>query len=67
MTSKNIEPDEIKRLKSYVRNQMEFDKWIEVNDRQKDAFKHLMVEWYGWPEFSLNFNTDLTKVMKCKL
>ena len=67
MTSKNIEPDEIKRLKSYVRNQMEFDKWIEVNDRQKDAFKHLMVEWYGWPEFSLNFNKAMNCVMKIKI
>jgi hypothetical protein len=54
-------------MKSYVRNQMEFDVWIGINDRQRDAFKHLMLEWYGWPEFSLNFNTDLTKVMKCKL
>lgn len=54
-------------MKSYVRNQMEFDKWIEVNDRQKDAFKHLMVEWYGWPEFSLNFNKAMNCVMKIKL
>jgi len=54
-------------MKSYVRNQMEFDVWIGINDRQRDAFKHLMLEWYGWPEFSLNFNTNLTKVMKCKL
>ena len=54
-------------MKSYVRNQMEFDVWIGINEQQKDAFKHLMLEWYGWPEFSLNFNTDLTKVMKCKL
>ena len=53
--------------KSYVRNQMEFDKWIEVNDRQKDAFKHLMVEWYGWPVFSLNFNKAMNCVMKIKL
>ena len=54
-------------MKSYVRNQMEFDVWIGINEQQRDAFKHLMTEWYGWPEFSLNFNTDLTKVMKCKL
>ena len=54
-------------MKSYVRNQMEFDVWIGINEQQRDAFKHLMLEWYGWPEFSLNFNTDLTKVMKCKL
>jgi len=66
MTSKNIEPDEIKRLKDWARDSMEDEKWIAVNDRQRDAFKHLMLEWYGWPEFSLNFNTDLTKVMKCK-
>ena len=53
-------------MKSYVRNQMEFDVWIWINEQQRDAFKHLMTEWYGWPEFSLNFNTDLTRVMKCK-
>jgi len=54
-------------MKSYVRNQMEFDKWIEVNDKQKDAFKHLMLEWYGWPEFILNFNKAMNCVMKIKI
>lgn len=54
-------------MKSYVRNQMEFDKWIEVNDRQRDAFKHLMDEWYGWPEFSLNFSKDMKHVIKIML
>ncbi len=54
-------------MKSYVRNQMEFDRWIEINDKQKDAFKHLMVEWYGWPEFSLNFNKAMNCVIKIKI
>lgn len=54
-------------MKSYVRNQMEFDTWIPVNDKQKDAFKHLMVEWYGWPEFSLNFLKDMKHVIKITL
>ena len=54
-------------MKSYVRNQMDFDKWIPVNDKQKDAFKHLMVEWYGWPEFSLNFNKAMNCVIKIKI
>ena len=67
MTFSEIEPKEIIQLKKWVTEKMEFDRWIEVNEKQKDAFKHLMVEWYGWPVFSLNFNTDLTKVMKCKL
>jgi len=43
------------------------DTWVPITDRQREIFKTMMLEWYGWPEFSLNFNTDLTKVMKCKL
>ena len=54
-------------MKSYVRNQMEFDVWIGINEQQRDAFKHLMTEWYGWPVFTLNFNSEMNKVMKCKL
>lgn len=54
-------------MKTYVRNQMEAEVWIPVNDKQRDVFKHLMIEWYGWPEFTLNFNNDLSKVMKCFL
>jgi len=42
-------------------------KWVPITDKQREVFKAMMLEWYGWPEFSLNFNTDLTKVMKCKL
>ena len=51
-------------MKEYVRYKMPSDVWIEVNDKQKEAFKHLMTEWYGWPDFSLNFNKDMNKVMK---
>ncbi len=62
-----VTPEEVTSLKHWTRAEMPDDEWVSVNDRQRDAFKHLMLEWYGWPEFSLNFNTDLTKVMKCKL
>jgi len=54
-------------MKEYARNKMPPDTWIEVNDKQVEAFKPLMMEWYGWPEFSLNFNKDMTKVMKITL
>jgi len=46
---------------------MEADVWIPITERQREIFKHLMLEWYGWPEFSLVFNKDMTKVMKIML
>lgn len=54
-------------MKDYARNKMKPDVWMEVSDKQIEAFKQLMIEWYGWPEFSLNFNKDMTKVMKIML
>ena len=51
-------------MKEYVKGKMPSDTWIEVNDKQKEVFKHLMLEWYGWPVFSLNFNKEMNKVMK---
>ena len=59
--------EQVNIMKAYVRNQMEEDRWLPVNDKQRDVFKHLIMEWYGWPVFTLNFNNDLTKIMKCKL
>ena len=67
MTFKNLQPEEIIKLKNWTTEKMEFDQWIPVNVKQKAAFKHLMVEWYGWPEFSLNFNKAMNCVMKIKL
>jgi hypothetical protein len=62
-----ITPEEITNLKHWTKNEMPDDTWIPVNDKQKDAFKHLMVEWYGWPVFSLSFNKAMNCVMKIKL
>jgi len=62
-----LSTEQINEMKDYARNKMTPDTWIEVNDKQVEAFKHLMMEWYGWPEFSLNFNKDMTKVMKITL
>ena len=62
-----ITPEEITNLKYWTKNEMPDDTWIPVNDKQKDAFKHLMVEWYGWPVFSLNFNKAMNCVMKIKI
>ena len=67
MTFSDIEPKEIIQLKKWVTEKMEFDRWIPVNDRQKEAFNHLMTEWYGWPVFSLNFNKAMNCVMKIKI
>ena len=54
-------------MKDYARNKMKADTWIDVSDKQIEVFKHLMLEWYGWPQFSLNFNRDMNKVMKVML
>ena len=59
--------EEIINLKLWVKNEMPDDVWTPVTQKQQSAFKVLIVEWYGWPVFSLNFNSDLSKVMKCKL
>jgi len=56
--------EEINNLKTWVRETMPGDVWIEVTDKQKEVFKHLMMERYGWPVFSLNFNKEMNKVMK---
>ena len=58
---------ELQKAKQWVKNDMEAEKWTPITERQREIIKVMIVEWYGWPEFSLNFNTDLTKVMKCKL
>ena len=60
-------PEEIINLKQWTRNEMPEDSWVPVNDKQQSAFKCLMTEWYGWPEFSLNFNKAMNCVMKIKL
>ena len=60
-------PEEIRNLKHWIKAEMPEDIWTPVNKKQQSAFKCLMVERYGWPEFSLNFNNDLTKVIKCSL
>ena len=57
----------LQQAKQWVKTEMPEDTWVPITDRQREIFKTMMLEWYGWPEFSLNFNTDLTKVMKCKL
>ena len=58
---------EVPKAKKWVRDEMNSDTWIPITARQVDIFKWLIAEEYGWPEFSLNFNSDLTKVMKCYL
>ena len=51
-------------MKKYVREQMDSDRWIEVNEKQMEVFKYLILEQYGWPEFTLNINNSGDKVMK---
>jgi len=51
-------------MKKYVREQMDSDRWIEVNEKQMEVFRYLMMEQYGWPEFTLNINNSGDKVMK---
>ena len=58
---------ELQKAKHWVKNEMEEWAWIPITERQKEIVKVMIAEEYGWPVFSLNFNNDLTKIMKCKL
>ena len=58
---------ELQKAKYWVKNEMEEWVWIPITERQKEIIKVMIAEEYGWPVFSLNFNNDLTKIMKCKL
>lgn len=56
--------EQANKMKEYVKGQMDFDRWIEVNEKQMEVFRYLMMEQYGWPEFTLNINKAGDKVMK---
>ncbi len=58
---------EYHNLKNWVRHDMESDKLIELTHKQIDAFKTLIVEEYGWPEFTLNFSKDMKHIIKIEL
>jgi len=58
---------DVNNLRNWADKVMPGDVWIPVNKRQIDAFMVLMKEQYRWPEFSLVFNKDMTKVMKIML
>ena len=56
--------EQANKMKEYVKGQMDFDRWIEVNEKQMEVFKYLILEQYGWPLFTLNINNLGDKVMK---
>lgn len=56
--------DDIKNLKHWAKEMMPIEVWIPVNSRQLKAFRMLILEQYGWPEFTLNINKSGDKVMK---
>jgi len=56
--------EQANKMKEYVREQMDPDRWIEVNEKQMEVFKYLIMEQYGWPLFTLNINNSGDKVMK---
>ena len=58
---------EVPKAKTWVRDEMKLDVWVPITERQVDIFKWLMVEWYRWPEFSLNFSKDMKHVIKIML
>ena len=58
---------DVPKAKTWVRDEMQFDVWTPITERQVDIFKWLMLEWYGWPVFSLNFNKAMNCVMKIKI
>jgi len=59
-----VTTEQANTMKKYVREQMDSDRWIEVNEKQMEVFRYLMMEQYGWPEFTLNINNSGDKVMK---
>ena len=58
---------ELQKAKQWVRHEMAEGKWVPITDKQREVFKDMMLEWYGWPVFSLNFNKAMNCVMKIKL
>lgn len=54
-------------LKRWITNDMPSDVWMYVNAYQLEAVKHLISEYYGWPDFTLNINKAGDKVMKIKI
>ena len=59
-----VTTEQANTMKKYVREQMDPDRWIEVNEKQMEVFRYLMMEQYGWPDFTLNINNSGDKVMK---
>ena len=59
-----VTTEQANTMKKYVREQMDPDRWIEVNEKQMEVFKYLILEQYGWPDFTLNINNSGDKVMK---
>lgn len=62
-----ITPEQINTMKKYVDQSMPSDEWIPVNEKQLEAVKHLISEYYGWPDFTLNINKAGDRVMKIKI
>ena len=46
---------------------MKTDIYTELNAKQIQAFKMLIAEQYGWPDFTLNFATDMKRIIKIEL
>lgn len=59
--------DEYQNLKRWVCDEMQSDKLIALTKKQIDGFKMLIIEEYGWPEFTLNFSKDMKHIIKIKL
>ena len=66
-TDRTILNEKVETLCKWIEAEMPADKWIPVNDHQIEAFKVLMAEHYGWPQFTLNINNAGDKVMKIVL
>ena len=59
--------DEYQNLKRWVCDEMQSDKLIALTKKQIDGFKMLIIEEYGWPEFTLNFSKDMKHIIKIEL
>ena len=52
------------RIKRYITEEMPADVWMPVKANQIPVIKLLMLDDFGWPVFSLNFNKEGNKVQK---
>jgi hypothetical protein len=57
----------ISEAKEWCDNKIKPYKWHGVSGEQVDILKELIDIHYGWPRYTLNFSSDMNRIMKCEL